>query len=49
MWDDDAGYDRSDPKHPDFASMWLDYADTARKAERENADTAEQPSEGEAA
>lgn len=36
FWDDGAGYDIRDPKHPDYADrMWL-AADDARKADREN-------------
>ena len=35
MWDDEAGYDTIDPKHPSFAEMWLDHIDQQRKRERE--------------
>ena len=30
MWDDDAGYDRDDPKHPDWADAMADKADRER-------------------
>lgn len=30
------GYDRDDPKRPDWAELQLDAADDARKADREN-------------
>lgn len=49
VWDDEAGYDRDDPKHPDFAEALLTWVDNRRKADRENADTAEPASEDEAA
>jgi hypothetical protein len=29
-------YDPDDPKHPDFASMWLDAIDRERKREKED-------------
>jgi hypothetical protein len=35
-WDDDAGYDRNDPKHPDYAERMADQADRAR-AEKKDA------------
>lgn len=31
MWDDDAGYDTSDPKHPGWADFMADGADALRK------------------
>ena len=37
MWDDEAGYDYDDPKHPTYADRMFDLADMLRKAERENA------------
>ena len=36
VWDDEAGYDRDDPKHPSFAERWLDHIDLERKRLREN-------------
>jgi hypothetical protein len=35
-WDDEAGYDRDDLKHPDRAGALLDRADDQRKRDREN-------------
>lgn len=35
MWDDEAGYDRDDPKHPDWADAIADRADLLRKREKE--------------
>lgn len=37
FWDDDAGYDIRDPKHPDFVDRAFHAADHFRKADRENA------------
>lgn len=34
-WDDDAGYDTSDPKHPDWGDRMLERADIERKREKE--------------
>lgn len=36
MFDDESGYDLSDPKHPTYVERWSELADNARKAEREN-------------
>jgi len=36
MWDDEAGYDYSDPKHPTYAERMYDYADQKRKEAKEN-------------
>lgn len=36
MWDDEAGYDRDDPKHPGWAGAMLDRADDLRKQRKEN-------------
>ena len=36
LWDDEAGYDRDDPKHPSFAEQWLDYVDEQRKREKKD-------------
>lgn len=36
MYDDDTGYELNDPKHPSFFDRMADYADLARKREREN-------------
>lgn len=36
FWDDDAGYDIRDPKHPDYADRAFHAADHFRKADREN-------------
>lgn len=33
-WDDDCGYDRSDPKHPTFAERMADAADFNRDLAR---------------
>lgn len=46
---DDSGYDRDDPKHPDFLESLLTWADNKRKAVRENADTADEASDEDAA
>lgn len=35
MWDDEAGYDRGDPKHPDYAEAMRGRADDDRKRARE--------------
>lgn len=37
MYDDDTGYDLSDPKHPTFFDRMADQADLARKREKEDA------------
>jgi hypothetical protein len=37
LWDDEAGYARDDPKHPDFAENWRGWADDERKRRKENA------------
>lgn len=42
MWDDEAGYDRSDPKHPSFRDNWTYRTDLARKAAKENPPTREE-------
>jgi hypothetical protein len=36
LWDDDAGYDRTDIKHPDRAGALIDWADDKRKQDRLN-------------
>lgn len=41
FWDDDAGYDRDDPKHPDWADAMADRADMQRKREKEERAEAE--------
>lgn len=41
MWDDEAGYDRDDPKHPDFADVLADRADMERKRMKEDEHYAE--------
>lgn len=33
-WDDDCGYDKSDPKHPTYAERMADAADYAKKLAR---------------
>lgn len=38
MWDDEAGYDRDDPKHPDWADAMADRADMQRKRLKEERD-----------
>lgn len=35
MWDDEAGYDRTDPKHPAWAGLQFDRADDDRKRVKE--------------
>lgn len=37
-WDDTAGYELDDPKHPDYADRVLEDADRRRKAERESSE-----------
>lgn len=37
LWDDEAGYDRDDPKHPGYGEMWRGWADDERKRRKENA------------
>ena len=37
MFDDEAGYDYTDPKHPTYGERMLGWADDARKREREDA------------
>jgi hypothetical protein len=39
MWDDEAGYDFDDPKHPTFADRAYEAADHARKAARESGES----------
>lgn len=41
MWDPDAGYDRDDPKHPDFADAAAHKADMDRKRMKEDEHYAE--------
>jgi hypothetical protein len=36
MWDSEAGYDRTDIKHPDRAGVLIDWADDKRKQDRLN-------------
>ncbi len=36
MWDDEAGYDRTDPKHPSWRDGMATAADMRRKAAKEN-------------
>lgn len=36
MFDNDEGYELDDPKHSMFFERMVDYADLARKREREN-------------
>lgn len=36
FWDDGAGYDIRDPKHPGYGDRMWSAADDARKADREN-------------
>lgn len=36
LFDDEAGYDRDDPKHPDWADAMADRADMDRKREKED-------------
>jgi len=43
MWDDEAGYDYDDPKHPDYEDALLGWVDQVRKAERENVPSGLQP------
>jgi len=35
MWDDEAGYDYDDPKHPTWSDRMLDMADSLRKISKE--------------
>jgi hypothetical protein len=53
MWDDEAGYDRTDPKHPSWRDNWATAADLARKRAKETAapkvKRASDPSAGSAA
>ncbi len=42
-WDDLEGYETTDPKHPDFLEMWLEFADTCRKREKEDEFFADEP------
>ena len=35
FWDDEAGYDLRDPKHPTWADRMADMADIHRKLEKE--------------
>ncbi len=39
MWDDEAGYDRTDPKHPSWRDGMATAADMRRKAARDNPST----------
>lgn len=41
LWDDEAGFSRDDPKHPDWAEGMRDLGDGARKALRERGDVLE--------
>lgn len=43
MWDDEAGYDLDDPKHPTFADRYADWADQERKRRKEDALFADEP------
>ncbi len=42
MWDDEAGYDRTDPKHRSWRDGMATAADMRRKAARENPPTYQQ-------
>lgn len=36
VWDDEAGYDYDDPKHPTFHERYADWGDTLRKRDKES-------------
>ena len=47
MWDDEAGYDRDDPKHPGWADSVLRAVEVMKEKRWENLDPREDPEETE--
>lgn len=41
LWDDEAGYDLDDPKHPTYLDRYADVIDLRRKREKEDEHEAE--------
>lgn len=46
-WDDDAGYDYGDPKHPSYAERMCEAGDLARKRAKENPPEFAEPADDE--